>query len=79
MGEHRREETVDATFSTEFKRTTVQRIMTGEKTLAQLSRKLGISPTITSNWNARGAGAAMAVKVSDDAVSAAIYSRRFSL
>jgi transposase-like protein len=31
-------------FNTEFKRTTVQRILTGEKTIAELSRELDIGP-----------------------------------
>jgi transposase-like protein len=33
-----------------FKRTTVQRILTGEKTLAELSRELDISPSVIRNW-----------------------------
>jgi len=33
-----------------FKRTTVQHILTGEKTLAELSRALDISPSVLSNW-----------------------------
>ena len=35
MGEHRRKADGRRFFSTEFKRTTVQRILTGEKTLAE--------------------------------------------
>jgi len=46
MGEHRRKADGRRVFSTEFKRTTVQRILTGEKTLAELSRELDISPGV---------------------------------
>jgi transposase-like protein len=45
MGEHRRKAGGRRVFSTEFKRATVQRILTGEKTLAELSRELDISPS----------------------------------
>jgi hypothetical protein len=45
MGEHRRKADGRRVFTTEFKRTTVQRILTGEKTLAELSRELDISPS----------------------------------
>jgi len=38
MGEHRRKADGRRVFSTEFTRTAVQRILTGEKTLAELSR-----------------------------------------
>jgi transposase-like protein len=46
MGEHRRKADGRRVFSTEFKRTTVQRILTGAKTLAELSRELDISPSV---------------------------------
>ena len=46
MGEHRRKADGRRVFSTEFKRTTVQRILTGEKTLAELSRELDIWPSV---------------------------------
>ena len=36
--------------STEFKRTTGQRILNGEKTLAELSRELDISPSVIRTW-----------------------------
>jgi hypothetical protein len=39
MGEHRRKADGRRVLSTEFKRTAVQRIPTGEKTLAELSRE----------------------------------------
>jgi transposase-like protein len=50
MGEHRRKADGRRVFSTEFKRSTVQRILTGEKTLAELSRELDISPSVSRNW-----------------------------
>jgi transposase-like protein len=50
MGEHRRKADGRRVFSTEFKRTAVQRIVTGEKTLAELSRELDISPSVIRNW-----------------------------
>jgi len=37
-------------FTVDFKRETVGRIVSGEKTLAELSRELGISPSILRNW-----------------------------
>jgi transposase-like protein len=57
--------------STEFKRATVQRILTGEKTLAELSRELDISPSVIRNWKRFAeAGATTAVQASEDVVSA---------
>jgi transposase len=56
-------------FSTEFKRTAVQRILTGEKTLAELSRELDISPRVVRNWKRFvEAGATTAVQASEDIV-----------
>ena len=37
-------------FHKEFRRTTIQRILTGEKTIADLSRELGIAPSVIRNW-----------------------------
>jgi transposase-like protein len=51
MGEHRRKADGRRVFSTEFKRTAVQRILTGEKTLAELSGELDISPSVIRNWS----------------------------
>ena len=34
----------------EFKRATVQRIVAGEKTVAELSRELDIAPSVIRNW-----------------------------
>ena len=50
MGEHRRKADGRRVFSTEFKRETVQRILTGEKTLAELSRELDIAPRVIRTW-----------------------------
>jgi len=47
-------------FSTEFKRTTVQR--TGEKTLAELSRELDVSPSVVRLAEARATTAVQASK-----------------
>src|SRR2546425_13067932 len=69
MGEHRRKADGRRVFSTEFKRTTVQQILTGEKTLAELSRELDISPSVIRNWKRFAeAGATTAVPASEDVV-----------
>jgi transposase-like protein len=71
MSEHRRKADGRRVFSTEFKRTTVQRILTGEKTLAALSRELDISPSVIRNWKRFAeAGATAAVQASEDVVPA---------
>ena len=71
MGEHRRKADGRRVFSTEFKRTTVQRILTGEKTLAELSRELDISPSVIRNWKRFAeSGATTAVQASEDVVPA---------
>jgi transposase len=58
-------------FSAEFKRTTVQRILTGEKTVAELSRELDIVPSVIRTWARRSeAGAATAVAANEDVVPA---------
>jgi transposase len=58
-------------FNTEFKRTTVQRILTGEKTVAELSRELDIAPSVIRNWKRFAeAGATTAVQASEDVVPA---------
>src|SRR5205814_8896222 len=69
MGEHRRKADGRRVFSTEFKRTAVQRILTGEKTLAELSRELDIAPSVIRNWKRFAeAGATTAVQASEDVV-----------
>ncbi len=55
----------------EFKRTTVQRLLTGEKTVAELSRELDIAPSVIRNWARRSeAGATTAVAANEDVVPA---------
>src|ERR687896_2315660 len=69
MGEHPRKADGRRVFSTEFKRTTVQRILSGEKTLAELSRELDISPSVIRTWK-RYAESTTAVQASEDVVPA---------
>jgi len=71
MGEHRRKADGRRVFSVEFKRSAVQRILSGEKTLAELSRELDISPSVIRNWKrfAEG-GATTAVQANEDVVPA---------
>lgn len=77
MGEHRRKADGRRVFSTEFKRTAVQRILTGEKTLAELSRELDISPSVIRNWKRFvEAGATTAVQASEDFVPTSSCGRR---
>jgi transposase-like protein len=37
-------------FSVQFKRKAVSRILSGEKTLAELSRELEVQPAVLRNW-----------------------------
>jgi len=63
MGEHRRKADGKRGFSTEFKRATVQRVVTGEKTVAELSRELDIAPGVIRSWKRFAeAGATTAVQ-----------------
>src|SRR5215510_10962617 len=63
MGEHRRKADGRRVFTTEFKRATVQRIVTGEKIVAELSREPDISPSVIRNWKRfADAGATTAVQ-----------------
>jgi transposase len=58
-------------FSTGFKWATVQRLLTGEEPLADLSRELDISPNVLRNWKRFAeAGATTAVQASEDVVPA---------
>ncbi len=69
MGEHRRKADGRRVFSTEFKRTTVQRVLTGEKTVAELSRELDIAPSVIRNWTRHSeAGATAAVAANEEVV-----------
>ena len=71
MGEHRRKADGRRVFSTEFKRETVQRIVNGEKTVAELSRELDIAPSVIRNWTRFAeAGATTAAQASEDVVPA---------
>src|SRR5207247_228476 len=71
MGEHRRKADCRRVFSTEFKRDAVQRIVAGEKTVAELSRELDIAPSVIRNWKRfADAGATTAVQASEDVVPA---------
>ena len=54
-----------------FKRAAVQRIVTGEKTVAELSRELDIVPSVTRSWNRFAeAGVTTAVQANEDVVPA---------
>ena len=69
MGNHPRKADGRRVFGAEFKRTTVQRVLTGEKTVAELSRELDIGPSVIRNWARRAeAGATTAVAANDDVV-----------
>jgi len=71
MGEHPRKADGRRVFSTEFKRATVQRILNGEKTLAELSRVLDISPGLIRSWKRFAeSGATAAVQANEDVVPA---------
>ena len=76
MGEHRRKADGRRVFSTEFKRETVQRILTGEKTLAELSRELDIAPSVIRTWKRFAeAGATTAVRAASEDVVPASHLR----
>ena len=71
MGDFPRKADGRRVFSTEFKRTTVQRLLTGEKTIPELSRELDISPTVLRNWKRHyEAGAATGVAANEEVVPA---------
>ena len=71
MGEHRRKADGRRVFSTDFKRATVQRVVTGEKTVAELSRELDIAPSVIRSWKRFAeAGATTAVQAQEDVVPA---------
>lgn len=71
MGEFPRKADGRRVFSPEFKRETVQHVLNGEKTIAELSRELDISPTVIRHWKRRyESGAATAVKANEDVVPA---------
>jgi transposase len=69
MGDHPRKADGRRVFSAEFKRTQIQRVLTGEKTLAELSRELDISPSVIRNWKRHyEAGATAAVAANEEVV-----------
>jgi transposase len=69
MGEYPRKADGRRVFSPEFKRTTAQRVLTGERTLAELSRELDISPSVIRNWTRHSeAGATAAVAANEEVV-----------
>src|SRR5713226_10128991 len=71
MGEHRRKTDGRRVYSTDFKRATVQRVVTGGKTVAELSRELDIAPSVIRSWKRFAeAGATTAVQVHEDVVPA---------
>jgi len=71
MGEHRRKADGRRVFSTDFKRAAVQRVVVGEKTVAELSRELDIAPSVIRSWKRFAeAGAATAVQAHEDVVPA---------
>src|SRR5262249_8537323 len=71
MGEHPRKADGRRGFTTGVKRTTVQRIVTGEKTGAELSRGRDIRPSGIPSWKRFAeAGATTAVQASEDVVPA---------
>ena len=79
MGNHPRKADGRRVFSAEFKRTTVQRILTGEKTVAELSRELDIVPSVIRTWARRSeAGAATAVAANEDVVPASQLREAYS-
>jgi len=50
MGEFPRRSDGRRVFSAEFKRETVGRISSGEKTMAEVSRELEVAPAVLRNW-----------------------------
>ena len=77
MGDHPRKADGRRVFSAEFKRSQVQRVLTGEKTLAELSRELDVSPSVVRNWKRHyEAGATTAVAANEAVVPAPSRPRR---
>ena len=77
MGDFPRKADGRRIFTPEFKRETVQRILGGEKTIAELTRELDISPTVIRNWKRRyETGAATAVRADEDGCSASVPAAR---
>ncbi len=71
MGEHARKSDGRRIFSPDFKRQAVERLNSGEITVAALSRELDVSPQVVRNWKRRfEEGARAAVSANEDVVPA---------
>ena len=71
MAEFQRKADGRRVFTVDFKRETVARIVSGEKTLAELSRELGIAPSVLRNWmRLVDRGGTTAVAAGEDVVPA---------
>lgn len=71
MGDFPRKADGRRIFSAEFKRSTAQRILSGEKTLAEVSREFDILPAVIRDWMRRAeAGATTAIQANEDVVPA---------
>lgn len=73
MGDFPRKSDGRRVFTVEFKRTVVQQILKGEKTLAEVARELDIQPSVIRQGKRRvEAGATTAVAANDDVVPASV-------
>lgn len=71
MGDFARKADGRRIFTVEFKRQVVQQLLSGQKTLAELSREYDITPIALRNWKRwYEAGATTAVKANEDVVPA---------
>lgn len=71
MGDFARKSDGRRVFTVEFKRSVVQQIVKGEKTLPEVARELDIQPGVIRQWKRRvDAGATAAVAANEDVVPA---------
>jgi transposase len=71
MGDFPRKADGRRIFSAEFKRSTAQRVLSGEKTLAQVSREFDILPAVIRDWMRRAeGGATTAIRANEEVVPA---------
>ena len=71
MGDFARKSDGRRIFTVEFKRSIVQQLVKGEKTLAEVSRELDIQPSVIREWKRRvEADATSAVAANEDVVLA---------
>jgi transposase len=71
MGDFARKADGRRIFTVEFKRSIVQQLVKGDKTLAEVSRELDIQPSVIREWKRRvEAGATTAVAATEDVVPA---------